>query len=122
MKQRKTAFVPARWGGGCRLEGKGSGPPYFPGYAGPGGKGNGGHPDLERLSAVPVPRGQDAAKRDSPQQISGPFSASKLNMQSMWRMFIFSAQAPWGGECRVTGAGPRGCSAWEKDSKALPVV
>lgn len=71
MKQRKTAFVPARWGGGCRLEGKGSGPPYFPGYAGPGGKGNGGHPDLERLSAVPVPRGQDAAKRDSPQQVRG---------------------------------------------------
>lgn len=65
MKQRRRLF-PARWGG-CRLEGKGSGPPYFPGYAGPGGKGNRGHPDLPRLSAAPVPRGQDAAKRNSPQ-------------------------------------------------------
>lgn len=69
MKQRRRhSFLPGgRGGGGCRLEGKGSGPPYFPGYAGPGGEGNRGHPDLPRLSAAPVPRGQDAAKRNSPQ-------------------------------------------------------
>ncbi|XP_028342547.1 uncharacterized protein [Physeter macrocephalus] len=97
----ETAFVPARRGGlspgGPRATAPDP-PPYFPGYAGLEGKGNRGHPDFPRLRAAPVPRGQDAAKRDSPQQ------------------------APWGGECRVTGAGPRGSSAWEKDSKALPVV
>lgn len=83
----------------CRAKGNGPPPlPYFPGYAGPGGKGNRGHPDFTRLRAAPVPRGQDAAKRDSPQQ------------------------APWGGECRVTGAGPRGSSSREEDSKALSVV
>lgn len=58
--------MPAWWEG-CRLEGKGiSAPPHFLGYAGPGGKGNRGHPDFPRLRAAPVPHGQDAAKRDSP--------------------------------------------------------
>ena len=59
-------------GGGCRLEGRGQRPPpphHFPGYAGLEGKGNRGHPDFTRLRAAPVPRGQDAAKRDSPQQV-----------------------------------------------------
>lgn len=62
----------ARWGGVVAWRAKGSGPPPlpdFPGYAGPGGKGNRGHPDFPRLRAAPVPRGQDAAKRDSPQQV-----------------------------------------------------
>lgn len=44
-------------------------PLHFPGYAGLEGKGNRGHPDFPRLRAAPVPRGQDAAKRDSPQQV-----------------------------------------------------
>lgn len=52
--------------GGCRLAGRG--PLPLPGYAGPGNWGNRGHPpDLPRLRAAPVPRGQDAAKRDSSQ-------------------------------------------------------
>lgn len=65
----ETASVPARRGGGCRLEDQGQRPPHFPGYAGPGGKGNRGHPDFPRLRAAPGPRGQDAAKRDTPQQV-----------------------------------------------------
>lgn len=52
-----------------RAKGRGPPPPHFPGYAGAGGKGNRGHPDFPRLRAAPVPRGQDAAKRDSPQQV-----------------------------------------------------